>query len=84
MYNWNIDTSKIDKRSEKYKIWHLNQLINFGLNEERLDFDLLKKYHVRYIIWDETVDARWQINEITWSKEVFSFENISVWKIIDF
>ncbi len=65
MYNWNIDTSKIDKRSEKYKIWHLNQLINFGLNEERLDFDLLKKY------WSKlSLDPKKKkfLQEILWEK----------------
>lgn len=44
MYNWNTDLSKMDKKSESFTIWKLNQLINFGLNGEKLDLKLTKKY----------------------------------------
>lgn len=44
MYNWNTDTSKWNKKSDSYKIWKLNQLINFGLNGEKLDLTLVKKF----------------------------------------
>lgn len=44
MYNWNTDLSKWDKKSESYTIWKLQQLINFGLNGEKLDLSLVKKY----------------------------------------
>ena len=41
MFNWNTDTSKI-KRKEK-RLWHLEQLINFGLNGEKINARELKK-----------------------------------------
>lgn len=44
MYNWSVDLNKLKKFPEKYNIWRLEQLINFGLNNERLDKQLLKKY----------------------------------------
>ncbi len=44
MYNWNTDTSNWDKKSDSYQIWKLDQLINFGLNGEKLDLKLTKKY----------------------------------------
>jgi hypothetical protein len=44
MYNWNTNTSKWDKTSDSYQIWKLEQLINFGLNGEKLDLKLVKKY----------------------------------------
>ena len=44
MYNWNTDTSSWDKKSPSYQIWRLEQLINFGLNTEKLDLSLVKKY----------------------------------------
>ena len=47
MYNWNVDISKWDKKSEQFILWRLNQLINFGLNGERLDLKLVKKH------WDK-------------------------------
>ena len=37
MYNWNIDTNNLKKNPEKYKIWKLEQSINFGLNGQKLN-----------------------------------------------
>lgn len=44
MNNWSTDTKKLSKYPEKYAIWKLEQLINFGLNGQRLNFVELKKY----------------------------------------
>lgn len=44
MYNWSVDTKKLAKHPEKYTMWKLEQLINFGLNGERLKVSELKKY----------------------------------------
>ena len=44
MYNWNTDTSQLKKNPERYKIWRLEQLINFGLNGEKIN----KKELIRY------------------------------------
>lgn len=44
MYNWNTDLSKWDKKSDSYKIWQIEQLINFGLNGEKLDLSSVRKY----------------------------------------
>jgi len=44
MYNWNTDTTELKKNKEKYTIWQLEQLINFGLNGQKIQTDLLKKY----------------------------------------
>ena len=44
MYNWNTDLNELSKDKEKFTIWKLNQLINFGLNGERLNLKLVKKY----------------------------------------
>lgn len=43
MYNWNTDVSAF-KGPEERTIWKLNQLINFGLNGEKLDLNLVKKF----------------------------------------
>lgn len=47
MKNWSTDTAELQKNTEKYAVWRLEQLINFGLGEEKIDRDELKKY------WDE-------------------------------
>jgi hypothetical protein len=44
MYNWSTDTKKLSKNTEKYSIWKLEQLINFGLNGEKLNLKELRKY----------------------------------------
>ena len=43
MYNWSIDTTQLKKNPQKYRIWKLEQLINFGLNGEKLDKKELEK-----------------------------------------
>lgn len=44
MYNWSTDTKTLSKYPEKYAIWKLEQLINFGLNGQTLNSKELKKY----------------------------------------
>lgn len=44
MYNWNTDTRRLKENKEEYLIWHLNQLINFGLNGSKINIKSLKKY----------------------------------------
>lgn len=44
MYNWSTDIKEFSKYPEKYAIWKLEQLINFGLNGQKLNFMELKKY----------------------------------------
>jgi len=41
MYNWSTDTTELQKDPEKYAIWQLEQLINYGLAGEKLDKKLL-------------------------------------------
>jgi len=55
MYNWSIDEKKFKKIApEKYEIWRLEQLINFGLGEEKLKETELRKYFNKLDI-DETI-----------------------------
>ena len=44
MKNWSTDILELQKTPEKFFIWRLEQLINFGLGEEKIDHDELKKY----------------------------------------
>ncbi len=44
MYNWSVDEKKFKKEDpEGYKIWRLEQMINWGLGEEKLNKDELRK-----------------------------------------
>ena len=45
MYNWSIDEKKFKKENpEGYKIWRLEQLINYGLGGNKLNEKIVKKY----------------------------------------
>lgn len=44
MKNWSTDTTELEKDPEKFSIWRLEQLINFGLDDEKIDLNELRKY----------------------------------------
>lgn len=44
MYNWSTDEKLLKKDKTKYALWKIEQLINFGLNGEKLKESELKKY----------------------------------------
>ncbi len=44
MYNWSTDTKELQKNPEKYIVWRLEQLINFGLNGEKISEQELRRY----------------------------------------
>jgi len=44
MINWNINEDKFKKENPKeYKLWRLQQLINYGLDGAKLDREEVKK-----------------------------------------
>jgi len=47
MYNWNTDTTQLKKNPEKFAVWKLEQLINYGLDGEKINKKELLKY------WDK-------------------------------
>ncbi len=44
MHNWSTNERVLKKNPKKYIIWRLEQLINFGLGDEKLDKSAVKKY----------------------------------------
>lgn len=44
MKNWSTDISELQKDKEKFSAWRLEQLINFGLGEEKIDLNELRRY----------------------------------------
>ena len=65
MYNWNINTEEFKKNPKKYNLWRFIQLINFGLDNDKLDeaeikqkwdnikdqIDPYKRRALEYLIW---------------------------------
>ena len=50
MYNWSTDEKELKNDKEQYTLWRLEQLINYGLGNEKLNEGELKKYWDRLII----------------------------------
>lgn len=36
MHNWSVDTTKLKEDDAKYTVWRLEQLINFGLDGDKI------------------------------------------------
>lgn len=55
MYNWSVDEVKFKKADpEGYKIWRLQQLINYGLGGEKIKADELRRYWNKLFIDEPT------------------------------
>ncbi|KKQ23758.1 MAG: hypothetical protein US35_C0001G0002 [Parcubacteria group bacterium GW2011_GWA2_37_10] len=44
MKNWSTNTRKLRKDKEKFAIWKLEQMVNFGLGKKKIKKSELKKY----------------------------------------
>jgi len=44
MKNWSTNTKKLRENKDKFIIWKLEQLVNFGLGKKRIKKSELKKY----------------------------------------
>lgn len=44
MYNWSTDEAELKKDPTAYAIWRLEQLINFGLDGEKISEKELRHY----------------------------------------
>lgn len=44
MYNWSTNEGELRRNPEKYAIWHLEQMVNFGLDGQKIERNQLKMY----------------------------------------
>jgi len=44
MKNWSTDIKELKKNKEKFAIWQIEQMVNFGLNGKKIKKGELKKY----------------------------------------
>lgn len=44
MENWNVDEEKLKQDPKQHRLWKTVQLINYGLGEEKLDWQYLKSH----------------------------------------
>ncbi|HAF63804.1 TPA: hypothetical protein DEQ95_02215 [Candidatus Beckwithbacteria bacterium] len=79
MYNWSVDEKAFKKRNpEGYRLWRLVQLINYGLDGEKLDEDEVKK------AWPKIKDdldpySRRAIEYLLWQKAYSLPSNVTFW-----
>jgi len=81
MINWSTDEKRFKKENPKeYKLWRLTQLINYGLDGEKIDKDKLvkawpkikdrldynSKIYLEYLIWGK-IPSSHQFKEDFWT-----------------
>lgn len=44
MRNWSTDEKELAKEKNRYAIWKLEQMVNFGLDGKKLNLKELQKY----------------------------------------
>lgn len=66
MYNWNTDTTRLKKDTQRYDKYVLEQQINFGLNNtkisikklkanwNKLDIDQNKRNYLEKVVWTQS------------------------------
>ena len=81
MYNWSTDEEKFKKKNpRKYQLWRLEQLINYGLDGEKLDREEVKK------AWPRIKDAldpyaKRAIEFLLWGKVYSLPNNLTFWNL---
>ena len=79
MLNWNVDEKRFKKEDpEGYKRWRIEQLINYGLDGEKLDPDEVKAAWPKI---KENIDPykRRLIEYILWGKLYSLPDNLTFW-----
>jgi len=79
MFNWNVDEERFKKEDPKgYKLWRLTQLINYGLDGEKLDRNEVKKAWSRI---EENLDPykKRLLKFLIWKKLYLLPVNINFW-----
>ena len=81
MYNWSTDEEKFKKKYPKeYKLWRLTQLINYGLDGEKLDKKEVKRSWVKIKNNLDPYKSR-MIEFLLWGKQYSLPTNLSFWNL---
>ena len=79
MLNWNVDEKKFrEEDPEGYRLWRLTQLINYGLDGEKLDREEVKKAWPK--IKDDIDPYKRRLVEFLLWKNLYSLpDNLNSW-----
>ena len=81
MKNWAVDINKLKKHPRAYRRWRLEQLINYGLDEnEKLNEKDLKKYWPQI---KENIDPykKRYLEYLLWQKLYSLPDNLTFWNL---
>jgi hypothetical protein len=81
MYNWSIDEEKFKKEDPQgYKIWRLEQMINYGSPDEKISERLVRKYWKKI---KNKIDPykRRLIEYLLWKKNYSLPNNLTFWNL---
>ncbi|MEK7155089.1 MAG: hypothetical protein AAB697_03100 [Patescibacteria group bacterium] len=79
MINWSTDEKEFKKRNpQEYKLWRLTQLINYGLDGEKLDRKEVKDTWVRIKDRIDPYKSR-LIEFLLWDKQYSLPTNLNFW-----
>ena len=81
MINWSTDENKFKKENPKeYKLWRLVQLINYGLDGEKLDREEVKAAWLKI---KDRLDpyAKRAIEYLLWGKVYSLPNNLTFWNL---
>lgn len=81
MYNWSVDEKRFKKENLKeYKLWRLTQLINYGLDGEKLDREEVKNAWPKIKKELDPYKAR-AIEYLLWEKLYSLPNNLTFWNL---
>lgn len=81
MINWSTNEKEFQKKNPReHKLWRLVQLINYGLDEEKLDRNEVKSSWVRIKDRIDPYKAR-LIEFLLWEKQYSLPTNLSFWNL---
>ena len=80
MHNWSVDEKELKKHPEKYALWRLEQLINYGLDGEKLDREEVKR------LWPKIKDRldpykKRVLEYLLWGKLYLLPNNLNFWTL---
>ncbi len=80
MYNWSVDTRQLNKNSDQYILWKLEQLINYGLDGEKLDREEVRRF------WPQLKDRldpykKRALEYLLWGKLYSLPNNLTFWNV---
>lgn len=81
MYNWSVDEERFKKEDpEGYRLWRLTQLINYGLDGEKLNEEEVKEAWPKIKEKLDPYKARY-LEYLLWGRRYSLPHNLNFWNL---